>query len=162
VPIGRGAKRTEGPALRIYPFGVSLNRLEQAIDDLRVPAEVTKNPREANAVMTLKNYYRRRPPAIREAEAAGVPVYVLKSNTVLQMEQLLANIYSIDENSDPVTVAMQEAEDAISQVLSSSQAVELSPQNAYIRRLQHQLAERYNLASRSEGREPHRRVKIYP
>jgi stage III sporulation protein SpoIIIAA len=162
VPIGRGVKRVDGPALRIYPFGVSLNRLEQAIQELRVPAEVTKNPREANAVMTLKNYYRRRPPAIREAEAAGVPVYVLKSNTVLQMEQSLANIYSIDENSDPVTAAMQEAEDAISQVLSSSQAVELSPQNAYIRRLQHQLAERYNLASRSEGREPHRRVKIYP
>ena len=164
VPIGRGGVKrdVDGPALRIYPFGVSLNRLEQAIQDLRVPAEVTKNPREANAVMTLKNYYRRRPPAIREAEAGGVPVYVLKSNTVLQMEQLLANIYSIDENSDPVTAAMQEAEDAISQVLSSSQAVELSPQNAYIRRLQHQLAERYNLASRSEGREPHRRVKIYP
>jgi stage III sporulation protein SpoIIIAA len=162
VPIGRGGRKVAGPALRIYPFGVSLNRLEQAIEELRVPAEVTKNAREANAVMTLKNYYRRRPPAIREAEAAGVPVYVLKSNTVLQMEQSLANIYDLDQSSDPVSAAMQEAEDAISQVLSSSQAVELSPQNAYIRRLQHQLAERYNLASRSEGREPHRRVKIYP
>ncbi len=162
VPIGRGGRKVAGPALRIYPFGVSLNRLEQAIEELKVPAEVTKNAREANAVMTLKNYYRRRPPAIREAEAAGVPVYVLKSNTVLQMEQSLANIYEIDKSSDPVSAAMQEAEDAISQVLSSSQAVELSPQNAYIRRLQHQLAERYNLASRSEGREPHRRVKIYP
>src|SRR5207253_2326136 len=95
VPIGRGVvkRKVDGPALRIYPFGVSLNRLEQAIEELRVPAEVTKNPREANAVVTLKNYYRRRPPAIREAEAAGVPVYVLKSNTVLQMEQLLANVY---------------------------------------------------------------------
>jgi predicted RNA-binding protein Jag len=78
------------------------------------------------------------------------------------MEQSLADIYSIDPSSDPVTVAMQEAEDAIGHVLSSSQAVELAPQNAYIRRLQHQIAERYNLASRSEGREPHRRVKIYP
>jgi hypothetical protein len=29
----------------------------------------------------------------------------------------------------------------------SSEAVELSPQNAYIRRLQHQLAERANLVS---------------
>jgi predicted RNA-binding protein Jag len=57
---------------------------------------------------------------------------------------------------------MQEAEDAISHVLSRSEAVELAPQNAYIRRLQHQLAERYNLASRSEGREPYRRVKIFP
>src|SRR5207253_10328563 len=162
VQIGRGGRRVAGPALRIYPFGVSLNRLEQAIEELRVPAEVTKNPREANAVMTLKNYYRRRPPAIKEAEAAGVPVYVLKSNTALQMQQSLGTIYNIDPDSDPVTAAMQEAEDAITQVLARSEAIALSPQNAYIRRLQHQLAERYNLASRSEGREPHRRVKIYP
>jgi R3H domain/Sporulation stage III, protein AA len=162
LTIGPGGRRVSGPALRIYPFGVSLSRLEQVIDEMGVPAEVTKNPREANAVMTLKNYYRRRPPAIKEAEAAGVPVHVLKSNTALQIQQSLASIYSIDPNSDPVTAAMQEAEDAISQVLARSEAIALSPQNAYIRRLQHQLAERYNLASRSEGREPHRRVKIYP
>jgi predicted RNA-binding protein Jag len=41
-----------------------------------------------------------------------------------------------------------------------SGAVELTPQNAYIRRLQHQMAQRYNLTSRSEGREPYRRVMI--
>ena len=94
--------------------------------------------------------------------AAGVTVYVLKSHTGLQIQQSLASIYNIDPNSDPVTAAMQEAEDAISHVLAKSEPIALSPQNAYIRRLQHQLAERYNLASRSEGREPHRRVKIYP
>ena len=42
------------------------------------------------------------------------------------------------------------------------EAVELSPQNAYIRRLQHQMAERANLVSRSRGREPFRRVRLYP
>ena len=47
-------------------------------------------------------------------------------------------------------------------VLKSSEAVELSPQNAYIRRLQHQMAERANLVSRSRGREPFRRVRLYP
>jgi len=40
--------------------------------------------------------------------------------------------------------------------------VELAPQNAYIRRLQHQMAERFNLGSRSTGKEPRRRVRIYP
>jgi stage III sporulation protein SpoIIIAA len=161
-PIGSGGRKVAGRPLKIYPFGLSLNRLEQAIGEMRVPAEVTKDPREANVVMTLKNYYRRRPPVIKEAEAAGVPVHVLKSNTVLQIQQALASLYEIDPMADPVTAAMQEAEDAISHVLASSEAVELAPQNAYIRRLQHQLAERYNLASRSEGREPYRRVKIYP
>jgi predicted RNA-binding protein Jag len=47
-------------------------------------------------------------------------------------------------------------------VLRGSEPVELSPQNAYIRRLQHQMAERANLVSRSRGREPYRRVRLYP
>jgi predicted RNA-binding protein Jag len=38
---------------------------------------------------------------------------------------------------------------------------ELPPANAYIRRLQHQMATRYNLLSRSRGKEPNRRVKIF-
>ena len=38
---------------------------------------------------------------------------------------------------------------------------ELPPANAYIRRLQHQMATRYNLISRSRGKEPNRRVKIF-
>jgi predicted RNA-binding protein Jag len=57
---------------------------------------------------------------------------------------------------------MQEAEDAITNVLNHGDpSIELTPQNAYIRRLQHQLAQRYNLVSRSAGREPYRRVRIY-
>jgi predicted RNA-binding protein Jag len=40
--------------------------------------------------------------------------------------------------------------------------VELSPQNNYLRRLQHQIIERYGLASESKGDEPYRRVVIYP
>jgi predicted RNA-binding protein Jag len=37
----------------------------------------------------------------------------------------------------------------------------LPPQNAYVRRLQHQLAEQFNVGSRSTGREPHRRVRLF-
>jgi predicted RNA-binding protein Jag len=60
------------------------------------------------------------------------------------------------------TTALQETEDAISSVLEQSRPIELSPQSSYVRRLQHQLAERYNLGSRSLGREPYRRVQIFP
>jgi predicted RNA-binding protein Jag len=55
---------------------------------------------------------------------------------------------------------LRETEDAIAHVLETSAPVELSPQSAYIRRLQHQLAEQHNLASRSTGKEPYRRVRI--
>ena len=39
--------------------------------------------------------------------------------------------------------------------------VELEPQNAYVRKLQHELVERANLSSRSTGHEPSRRVQIH-
>ena len=58
--------------------------------------------------------------------------------------------------------ALREVEEAIGLVHQQSKPVELSPQNAYIRRLQHQMAERANLVSHSRGREPYRRVRLYP
>ncbi|MFQ5875595.1 MAG: R3H domain-containing nucleic acid-binding protein, partial [Dehalococcoidia bacterium] len=57
--------------------------------------------------------------------------------------------------------AIAEAEQAIAQVMEGKQSVELSPQNSYLRMLQHQLAERYSLSSQSTGREPRRRVRIF-
>ena len=47
-------------------------------------------------------------------------------------------------------------------MMTGQDAVDLTPQNAYIRRLQHMLAQRYNLLSRSLGKEPYRRVRITP
>ncbi len=44
-------------------------------------------------VITLKNYYRRRPQQLQEAEALGKPVYVLRSNTGTQMETVLAGVF---------------------------------------------------------------------
>ena len=77
------------------------------------------------------------------------------------MEQSLIAMDGDQERFDPVAAALQEAEKAISEVMASDQEIELSPQNAYIRRLQHQLAQKYSLSSRSKGREPQRRVRIY-
>ena len=113
--------------------------------------------------MTLKNYYRKSPQALRAAESSGVPVFVLRSNTLGQIEQALANVFNVQVPRDPVTTAMEEAEDAINTVLQGgeSRPVDLTPQTSQIRKLQHQLAERYNLASISRGKEPFRRVRIF-
>ena len=148
------------PTLRVLPQGVSRKRLEQAVRDLGLPVVIARDVDEADVVMTLKNEYKQKTPMLREAEERAMPIYVLKSNTVPQMQTSLTSIFSLE--IDPREAAMRETEDAIEAVLSSSEAVELSPQNAYIRRLQHQMAERANLVSRSRGREPYRRVRLYP
>jgi hypothetical protein len=62
------------------------------------------------------------------------------------MQTSLTSIFSLE--IDPREAAMRETEDAIEVVSDVAEPVELSPQNAYIRRLQHQMAERANLVSR--------------
>jgi stage III sporulation protein SpoIIIAA len=148
------------PTLRVLPQGISRKRLEQAVRDLQLPVVIAHDVDEADVVMTLKNEYKQKTPILRDAEDRSMPIYVLKSNTIPQMQSSLTSIFALE--IDPREAALREAEEAIGVVLSSSEAVELSPQNAYIRRLQHQMAERANLVSRSRGREPYRRVRLYP
>ncbi len=164
---GARFRRTSSGTLRplkLYPYGVNRDRLEAAIAALRVPVTITKDIRDADVVMTLKNYYRKSPGPVREAEERGKPVFILKSNTTGQIEQSLEALYGM-ETADPPRdleeLVLRETEDAIQQVLRTSKPVELPPQNAYLRRMQHQLAERYNVGSKSTGREPHRRVLLY-
>ena len=148
------------PTLRVLPQGISRKRLEQAVRDLQLPVVIAHDVDEADVVMTLKNEYKQKTPMLRDAEDRSMPIYVLKSNTIAQMQSSLTSIFSLE--IDPREAALRETEDAIGVVLSSSEPVELAPQNAYIRRLQHQMAERANLVSRSRGREPYRRVRLYP
>ncbi|MGZ6266467.1 MAG: R3H domain-containing nucleic acid-binding protein [Candidatus Limnocylindrales bacterium] len=148
------------PTLRVLPHGISRKRLEQAIKELQLPVIIARDPDEADVVMTLKSEYRQKTAGLRDAEDRGLPIYVLKSNTIVQMEASLTSIFSLEV--DPREAALREAEEAIGMVIRHVEPVELSPQNAYIRRLQHQMAERANLISRSRGREPYRRVRLYP
>jgi stage III sporulation protein SpoIIIAA len=148
------------PTLRVLPQGVSRKRLEQAVRELGLPVIVAHDVDEADVVMTLRNEYKQKTPLIREAEERAMPIYVLKANTVPQMESSLTSIFALE--IDPHDAALRETEAAIQVVRARAEAVELAPQNAYIRRLQHQMAERANLVSRSRGREPYRRVRLYP
>ena len=159
--VSIAAHASDNKPLQVYPFGVSRNRLEQAVKELRVPVSIVKDMNDADIVMTLKNYYRKSPQALRSAEQSGVPVFVLKSNTLVQIESALSNVFNVDIPDDPVTVAMEEAEDAITTVLETAKTIDLAPQMAHVRKLQHQMAERYNLGSVSRGKEPFRRVRIF-
>ena len=157
--VGATPVRSHRP-LSLFGFGVSRKHLEQAVRELGVPVHVARELDEADAVVTLRNYYRRKPSALRDAESGGIPIYVLKTNTIIQMENLLASLFDLE--ADPSEAALHETAEAIGLVQSSGNPMELAPQNAYVRRLQHQMAERNNLMSRSRGTEPNRRVELLP
>jgi len=148
--------KTETP--RIYLFGINRAKLEEAARERGVALEITSDLKQSNLLLTAKNYYHRKPQKIRDAETAGIPIYAVKSNNLPQLRKCLDTIFT--PQREPPSSALDEAEQAINQVKEGKGPVELSPQNAYIRRLQHLVAERHGLASHSLGKEPKRRVQI--
>jgi len=152
----------EGKPPRLYLFGVNRGRIEQVAKEWRLSLDIVSSLNDASLFVTSKSYYRRKPQIIKDAEAASLPIYVLKSNTPAQVRQLLSTIYPTGEpKGDRLELALGEAEEAVNKVKSGQGVVELSPQSAYIRRLQHLIAERASLSSKSLGKEPTRRVTIY-
>jgi nucleoside-triphosphatase THEP1 len=154
--------RQQHSTLRVYPYGVGRGRLIQASQNLGVPVSVVDDLEHANAVVTLKNYYRKHPQPITEAERRRIPVYVLRSNTINQMEAILGDIFGVAvEFEDPMDRAVVETQEAIRRVLGGSNSEELAPAGPEVRRMQHDMARSANLVSHSYGSEPRRRVRIF-
>jgi hypothetical protein len=148
--------------LRIYPYGLNQSRLRQASRGLGLPVLIVNELHDADALFTLRTYYRKRPQPVGEAERRGIPVYVLRNNTAVQMEAYLAQIFGLKRDEDAVRDALDEARRAMDMVRTGERSsVQLSPQEAYVRRMQHEMAREADMLSRSSGKEPSRRVTIY-
>jgi R3H domain len=156
------AQQAASKPLAIFPYGVSRHHVEQSIRELDLPVRVLGNLDGAGAVLTLKNHYRRRPDSLRQAESRGLPIHILKSNSVSQVRDALSRIYGVEKQDQATTQALAEAAAAIRQVKTTLRPVEISPQNAFLRRLQHQLVAENELSARSTGKEPLRRLRITP
>lgn len=151
--------------VKIFPYGVARNRLEQAAKRLAVPAVIVRSPEEADLIMTLRTYYRSRQQVLIEAEDRGTPLYFLRSNTINQMEKTLIEIYNLNANNfsqnDEWQYASQITEDGIRAVLNGQRWADLPPASSAIRRLQHEMARQAQLVSHSYGKDPNRRVRIF-
>jgi stage III sporulation protein SpoIIIAA len=161
---------------RVFLFGVSRDKLEVAQTETNLGIDMANELRQATLVLTTKNHYRRGAHLVKVAESSGTPVYVLRKNTmpqVMEFLRTLAKEQGLDvgagrlsrsdsgEATATMEEAMQEAEEAAQKVLEGEFSIQLTPQRAYVRRLQHILAQRFSLASTSRGREPSRAVLIY-
>ncbi|MCD6390891.1 MAG: AAA family ATPase [Dehalococcoidia bacterium] len=92
---GKKEKQLE-KTLRFYLFGASRARLEQSAREKREELKIVTDLKQADIFLTTRSYYRRKPQKIRDAEALGIPIYVLKSNNAAQMKQCLDALYPRD------------------------------------------------------------------
>ncbi len=150
--------------LKLFPYGVSRSRLERAIRTLRVSAIIGTRVQDADAIIALKANYRKEPAKLQEGITRNIPTYVIKSNTYVQIETVLREIFKMPLELTEEEAAAQAAEEAAEELMNDTSgglnSLELAPQNSFVRRLQHQIAENYKLLSESIGAEPNRRVRI--
>ena len=152
-------------SVSILPYGINKGKLLQAVRGINAPIDVVADLNRADILLTTKNYYRRSTQALQLAEQRGKPVYVLRKNTLAQIQQFVQALtrkqsqdtQMNEEHSD----AIDEAERAASRLDEGEVQVKLNPRAAYIRHLQHKVANRRGVYSSSEGREPNRHVVMY-
>jgi stage III sporulation protein SpoIIIAA len=148
--------------MRLYPYGVDRRRLERGLQELGVEATLTRDFREADAILYLKAHSRRPGGRMSELLTANIPCYVVRSNTYTQILSTLRDIFPTrHQRPSEELKAVQEAEEGVYRVLAGNESAELYPQRRHIRRLQHSLAAKYGLRSESWGTEPQRRVRIF-
>ena len=163
---------------KVFLFGVSKDKIIAAQEESNISVTISNELRNSDIVLTTKTHYRRGSNLVKSAESTGTPVYVLRKNTfhhILDFLSTLAKEQGIDtsylrandastqstDSSEILEAALKEAEDAAHEVLNGTFSVQLEPQKAYIRRLQHMLIDRMNLSSTSKGKEPYRSLLVY-
>ncbi|MFL7840003.1 MAG: R3H domain-containing nucleic acid-binding protein [Candidatus Promineifilaceae bacterium] len=153
---------SQAKQLKIFAYGVARNRLKDAAKQLGVDVNLVDQLVDADVLVTLKSYYRRRRRLINDAEQLHKPIYVLRANTITQMQRFLVEAMDLEVvHTDPFEEAVAETEKAIETVSAGTPSVDLKPASSAIRRYQHQLARQANLVSHSYGKEPRRHVRIY-
>jgi stage III sporulation protein SpoIIIAA len=95
---GKEEKQPE-KTLRFYLFGANRSRLEQVAREGRRELKITADLKQADIFLTTRSHYRRKPQKIRDAEALGIPIYVLKSNNAAQIKQCLDALYDRETQS---------------------------------------------------------------
>lgn len=151
--------------VRVYPYAVSEERLERAIQSTGAPVRVARSVRDADLILTLRSYSKRQPSKLRDALTRDLPVHMLRSGSVAHIEAFLAGLRreGRDETRNETgDEAAAEAESAARAVLEHGEAVELLARPPATRRHQHAVAERLGVHSESRGHEPHRRVVLFP
>jgi hypothetical protein len=161
--------------LLLFGVGVSALLLEQAIRSRRLPVQCVESVEEADVVLALRQQLGQHPELRRRAQQAGVPILVIKADTLPQVQRGLERLLQRREPADAPEAeparsgpdddlaALEECRLAVEQlVLAKGQPVELLPRSARVRSLQAELAARYQLASAEFGSGRQQRLRIFP
>jgi len=174
--LERDGQREGDEPVHLYPYGVSLELLNQVIGTLNLPIVLVRDIDQADVMLAPRVQARQNPKVRQMAKSRQIPVYTVKGNTIPHITRALRRLLRLDEGEpgddwplftqgreEDELEALEEARLAVEQiVIPTGQPVELLPRPAAIRKMQHELVEHYRLRSDSFGEEPNCRLRIFP
>ena len=173
-----------GQSLRVYGSGISRSQLEQVARSRQLPVELAGSVELADVVIAVRQQLGRDPHVRRQAQELGIPILVIKSAALPQvqrgLERLLANrqgsplgepeasgpskAHGVQSAGlDDVLAALEECRLAVEQVvLPQGHPVELLPRNERVRQMQAELASCYRLRTAVFGRGSAQYLRVFP
>ncbi len=176
LPFEGYLQREGDDPVHLYPYGVSLELLNQVVMALDLPIILVRDIHQADVLLTPRVQARQNPKVRQMAKSRQIPVYTVKGNTLPHITRALRRLLRLDDGEpgedwplltqgreEDEVEALEEARLAVEQiVIPTGQPVELLPRPPAIRKMQHELVEHYRLRSDSFGEEPNRRLRIFP
>lgn len=156
------------PLKKLYLYAVSRTIVEKLIERMDFNVEITRNVDDADIVIAHKNFAKGGAKILNTAKEYRVQIFYVKTNSMAQIQKVLKDALDIrpydnpdaPEFCDETEIALDEAKQAVKQVMEGAAVIELAPQNTQIRKLQHELIEQYGLQSTSIGEGDDRHLRV--
>jgi len=155
--------------------GLSEQRLDEAVRRHDWAVQAVEDLMQADVVLSVRQGLGRQPELRRQARDAGVPILVIKSDTLPQVERALERLLmrrdsgvshrdSADSgDQSDASAALEECRLAVEQVVvPQGRPVELLPRSEDVRQMQADLVTRYRLRSDVYGTSGQRRLRVFP
>ena len=156
------------PLKKLYLYAVSRTIVEKLIERMDFNVEITRNVDDADIVIAHKNFAKGGAKVLNTAKEYRVQIFYVKTNSMAQIQKVLKDALDIRPYDNPDTpefcdeteLALDEAKQAVKQIMEGAAVIELAPQNTQIRKLQHELVEQYGVNSTSIGEGDDRHLRI--
>jgi stage III sporulation protein SpoIIIAA len=177
VPEELVAIEEEDGPLRVHGAGIPPGLLEQVVRSRQLPVEVVGRVELADVVLSVRHQLGRDPQVRRQAQELGLPILVVKSAALPQLQRALERLLQRHRPAaaaslpgagggqarDDALAALEECRLAVEQVvLAQGQPVELLPRSGAVRQQQAELASRYRLRTAVFGHGEQQRLRVFP
>ena len=171
-------ERSDQGGLQVLCCGITPQLVDEAIRRHGWPARWVDDLNDADVVLSIRQGLGQQPALRRQARDSRVPILVIKSDTLPQVERALERLLTRRASSpqDPPLTSESQAgdrEDALAAleecrlavekvVLPLGRPVELLPRSEQVRQMQVDLVTRYRLRSDVFGQADQQRLRVYP